>query len=122
MDPIQSIIVDVIDFDNDVESVAFLYSTDNKTWELIDSRLKPEIGSTYRTIWNTENVYNGDYYIKIVAKDKMGNDEELTAGPFQVTAGMKRADSGTSDFLSSNSATTTNLSPPKLWIQSPTPE
>jgi hypothetical protein len=102
LDPIQSIIVDVIDFDDDVESVTFLFSKDNKTWELIDSRLNPEIGSSYKTFWDTEKLYNDDYYLKIVAKDQMGNDEELTAGPFEVTAGKKRADSKTDDFLSSN--------------------
>jgi hypothetical protein len=102
LDPIQSIIVNVIDFDNDLESVAFLFSSDNLTWELIDSRLKPEIGSTYKTIWNTEEIYNGKYYIKIVAKDKMGNQEELTAGLFEVTHGKVSGGSGEGGFFASN--------------------
>ncbi|WP_455392015.1 integrin alpha, partial [[Eubacterium] cellulosolvens] len=100
LDPIQSIIVEVIDFDNDVESVTFLYSSDNVTWELIDSRLKPERGNTYKTVWNTEQIYNGKYYLKIVAKDKMGNQEELTEGPFEVTAGKEKTKTQDEDFLS----------------------
>jgi hypothetical protein len=100
MDPIQSIIVEVIDFDDDVESVTFLYSSDNNTWELIDSRLNPEVGNTYKTIWETEKIYNGDYFIKIVAKDKMGNQEELTEGPFEVTVGKdKKSSTSGGDFF-----------------------
>ncbi|MCK5562134.1 MAG: hypothetical protein KAJ51_16160, partial [Thermoplasmata archaeon] len=102
LDPIQSIIVEVFDFDNDVDSVSFLYSTDNETWVLIDSRLKPEKGDIYRTMWVTEKIYNGEYYIKIIAKDKIGNQEEIIEGPFEVTMGKKKGGEAKEDFLASN--------------------
>ena len=56
---IQSIIVQVIDFEDDVESVSFYYTSNNRTWKLIDTRYKPEKNNLYKTIWNTENVDNG---------------------------------------------------------------
>ncbi|WP_455393187.1 hypothetical protein [[Eubacterium] cellulosolvens] len=86
---IVSIIVEVIDFEDDVESVSFYYSSDNITWKLIDSRLKPDINKVYKTIWNTENILNGEYYIKVMAKDKLGNQVELLEGPFSVKEGKE---------------------------------
>jgi hypothetical protein len=71
LDPIQSIIVEVVDFDSDVDSVSFYYSKDNAKWELIDCRFNPELGNTYKTMWDTGKIPNGKYYIKIIATDKM---------------------------------------------------
>ena len=98
LDPIQSIVVEVFDFDNDVESVSFYYSTNKNTWVLIDSRLKPDKGSTYRTVWNTGEIYNGRYYLKVIATDMMGNQVEITKGPFEVKEGIERAGSDKVDF------------------------
>ena len=87
---LESIVVEVIDLENDVESVTFYYSSDNLTWELIDSKSKPEKENLYLTIWNTEEMYNGEYYIKVRAIDKMGNLAEITEGPFEITQGLEK--------------------------------
>lgn len=95
---LESIVVEVIDFESDVESVSFYYSTDNESWELIDTRLNPEKDNLYKTYWNTNEVYNGKYYIKIQAKDKLGNHEELIMGPFVVTEGKEKKASSDAEF------------------------
>ena len=83
------IVAEVIDFENDVASVSFYYSKDNLSWELIDTRNKPETGTgnTYRTIWDTTERDNGFYYIKIKATDLTGNIVEVVEGPFEVDQG-----------------------------------
>ena len=94
---LESIIVEVIDFDGDVESVSFYYSEDNETWDLIDTKYKPERDNLYKTVWNTEEVYNGKYYIKIIARDQLGNQAEIVEGLFEVKEGKeisKKADEG----------------------------
>jgi len=87
---LESIIVEVIDFDNDVKSVSFYYSEDNETWELIDTKYKPERDNVYKTVWNTEEVFNGKYYIKIIALDQVGNQVEIIDGLFEVKEGKEK--------------------------------
>jgi hypothetical protein len=101
LDPIQSIIVEVVDFDSDVDSVSFYYSKDNAKWELIDCRFNPELGNTYKTMWDTGKIPNGKYYIKIIATDKMGNTDELMEGLFEVSEGIEK-NSDSSDSLGSS--------------------
>ncbi len=86
---LESIVVEVIDFENDVESVTFMYTKDNKTWVIIDTRYKAEKGNLFRQVWNTEEITNGFYFIKVIAKDKVGNQAEITEGPFEVTEGTE---------------------------------
>ena len=95
---IQTIIVEVIDFEDDVDSVSFYYTADNNTWELIDTRYKPEKDNIYKTIWNNEDILNGEYYIRISAKDKMGNNMELIEGPFTVTEGKEKSTKTEEEF------------------------
>ncbi len=95
---IQSIIAEVIDFENDVESVSFFYSSNNKDWELIDTVYKVGKDNTYYIMWNTENVYNGKYYIKVVAIDRLGNQGEVTDGLFEVKEGKDSSDENKNDF------------------------
>ena len=96
---IQPIIVDVIDFDDDVESVAFYYSTDNQSWKLIDTLYKPGKDITYNIMWETREMDNGYYYIKVKATDKMGNQAELTEGTFEITEGKERIENSEENFL-----------------------
>ncbi|WP_455392105.1 hypothetical protein, partial [[Eubacterium] cellulosolvens] len=98
LDPIQSIIVEVLDFDNDVESVSFYYSTDNENWVLIDSRLNPDKDRTYKTVWDTTRMYNGKYYLKVIATDRMGNLEEYTEGKFEITEGKIKKEETPEEF------------------------
>ena len=100
----ESLVAEVVDFENDVQSVSFYYSKDNKTWVLIDSRQKPEAGTNrYRTIWITDQLKNGEYFLKVKATDQVGNIVELVDGPFKVTEGKseepKDETSGFDDFL-----------------------
>ncbi len=95
---LETIIVEVIDFENDVESVSFYYTNNNRTWNLIDTRYKPEKGNLYRQLWNTEDVYNGIYYIKIIAKDKMGNQNVLIEGPFEIKEGKELSERASDEF------------------------
>jgi len=87
---LESIVVEVIDLENDVESVTFYYSSDNKTWERIDTKTKPDKENIYQTIWNTEKMFNGEYYIKVIAIDKFGYSAEITEGPFEITQGIEK--------------------------------
>jgi len=89
LERIQSIVVEVIDFENDIDSVSFFYTSNNKTWNLIDTRYRPDKDNFYKTVWNTENVKNGLYYLKVIAKDKMGNQVEPIEGPFEVDLGKQ---------------------------------
>jgi hypothetical protein len=99
---IQAITVEVIDFDGDIEGVGFYYSDDNETWELIDTLFLASKGDTFSTMWNTEKIVNGNYYLKVRATDKVGNQEEVVEGPFAVTEGVEKTGSDDSNFLSSN--------------------
>lgn len=62
---------EVIDLDNNVGSVEFYYSTDQDEWIWIDSAFAPqEPGSDiYEVLWNTEYLYDGEYWLKVVAYD-----------------------------------------------------
>jgi hypothetical protein len=86
---IQQIVVDIFDFEDDVESVLFFYSTDNESWQVIDTVNQPSKNNVYMTRWDTGEVNNGEYYLKIVAIDKYGNQEQLTVGPVEVTMGKE---------------------------------
>ena len=86
----ESIVVEVIDFENDVKSVEFYYTSNNMTWKLIDTRNNPETANIYKTIWSTGEIYNDLYYIKVKARDELGHTSEITEGPFEVTQGKKR--------------------------------
>ena len=86
---IEPIVVEVIDFENDVDGVSFYYSKDNRTWEIIDTRDKPEKNDLYRIIWSTSEINNGWYYIKVKARDSSGHSSEVTTGPFEVTEGKE---------------------------------
>lgn len=85
----EPIVVEVIDFESDVEGVTFYYSTDNESWKLIDSTIKPEMDNLYKIIWSTSEVTNGLYYIKAQARDMLGHSSEITAGPYEVTKGKE---------------------------------
>ena len=47
LEPIE---VEVIDLNDDVESVTFYYTTNNQTWNRIESKYTPEHGNIYQTI------------------------------------------------------------------------
>ncbi len=83
----EAIVVKVTDFENNIESVGFYYSTDNVTWELIETIIKPEKDNFYRVIWSTEEMNNGMYYFKVKALDLLGLAGEVIEGPFEVTHG-----------------------------------
>jgi hypothetical protein len=97
---IQSITVEVIDFDDDVDGVGFYYSSDNESWKLINTLFKPGKGNIYSIMWNTENIVNGHYYLKVRATDKMGNQKEVWSGPFEVTEGKRKKSDDSGDFIS----------------------
>jgi hypothetical protein len=98
---VTAITVEVIDFDDDIELVGFYYSSDNETWTLIDTSYKANKGDIYRIMWNTEKLYNGEYYLMVRASDKMGNNGEVWAGPFEVSEGRSREGDDSEDFFSS---------------------
>jgi hypothetical protein len=100
---VQSIIVEVFDFDDDVDSVSFYYSKDFVKWELIDCRFVPEIDNNYKTMWETEKLQNGKYYLKIVASDKLGNQNELVTAQYEVTEGIDKNSDSSNSFGSSDS-------------------
>jgi hypothetical protein len=93
-----SIVVDIIDFEDDVESVSFFYSTDNETWKIIDTLYKATKGITFRTVWDTEKITNGDYYLKVIAKDASGAQKELTEGTFEVSEGVEPTEKTEAEF------------------------
>jgi len=97
-----SIVVDVIDFEDDVDTVSFFYSPNNKSWKLIDSLYKSGKGYTYNLVWDTEKIVNGDYYLKVIAKDTLGNQAELTEGPFEITQGVEEKADSDENFLTAN--------------------
>ena len=35
-------------------------------------------------------MFNGTYYIKVIAIDKFGNSAEITEGPFEITQGIEK--------------------------------
>jgi hypothetical protein len=35
-------------------------------------------------------MFNGTYYIKVIAIDKFSNSAEITEGPFEITQGLER--------------------------------
>jgi hypothetical protein len=98
-----NIVAEVIDFEDDVAMVSFYYSKDNKSWELIDEREKPESENRYRTIWDTNELTNGDYYLKVKATDLVGNIAEIVDGTYEVTEGKSvkkdEASGGFGDFI-----------------------
>jgi hypothetical protein len=63
--------VEVIDLENDVKIVQFYYSPDNKSWTLIDTETVPTdlINNIYSINWNTQELYDDMYWIKVVAVD-----------------------------------------------------
>jgi hypothetical protein len=85
----QPIIVEIFDFEDDVESVLFFYSTDNASWQVIDTVNQPSKNNVYMTRWDTGEMNNGDYYLKIVAIDQFGNQEQLLVGPIEITMGKE---------------------------------
>jgi preprotein translocase subunit YajC len=93
-----SIVVEVQDFDDDVDLVVFYFSKDNITWVVIDTLYNPGKQNTYNIMWNTEKLYNGDYYLKVKAIDEMGNEDERTIGTFEVSEGKEPKQDAKQEF------------------------
>jgi hypothetical protein len=79
----ESIQVEVIDFESDVDQVLFYYSEDQLIWELISQHVNRIDDRYFRTVWNTEELSPGMYYINVRAVDVLGNSKELVEGPFE---------------------------------------
>ncbi len=95
---IQSIIVEVTDFEDDVVSVSFFYSKNKESWTLIDTVYKPNKNNVYYTRWNTEELYNGKYYLKILAIDELGNQDTLTTEAFELKEGKENKERTIEEF------------------------
>ncbi len=82
---IQTIKVEIIDFEDDVETVSFYYSKDQESWKPIESRINiNQEGNVYyyTTMWDT-SALKGEIYLNIRAIDELGNSNQIIEGPFK---------------------------------------
>jgi hypothetical protein len=75
--------VEVTDMENNIQEVQFYYSDDNQTWILIGTATEPD-GDIYSMTWNSASVYDGVYYIRIIAVDNDTNQGIVYSGGFEV--------------------------------------
>jgi hypothetical protein len=78
--------VQVDDLEDNVEVIEFYYSKNNEDWELIGTSTSPtEVGGNIYTMsWNTNDLYDGEYFIRVVAKDNNSAPTEAFTGGFNV--------------------------------------
>ncbi len=77
-----SLEAEVIDLENNVDTVEFYYSTDQEIWILIGTAQDPiEVGGNIFTVlWNTEDVFDGEYWLKVIAIDDNSLTGETQSG------------------------------------------
>ncbi len=91
----QTIKVEILDFEDDVETVTFYYSKDNESWKSIESNINENKEGHYyyyTTIWDTSTL-KGEIYLNIRATDELGNSNQIIEGPFKTG----RSDTGEAD-------------------------
>jgi hypothetical protein len=82
---------DVFDMEDNVNEVRFYYSSDQIDWTLINTTLSPTEpgGDIYRVLWNTEDVFDGEYWLKVIARDNSSLTGEAYSGVIFVENGLK---------------------------------
>ncbi len=78
--------VEVTDLEDNVVEVEVYYSTNNVTWELLGSSTSPTTpgGNIYEIPWNSNDVYDGNYWLRVVVKDNESLESEAFSGGFSV--------------------------------------
>jgi hypothetical protein len=78
--------VEVTDLEDNVVDVKVYYSTNNVSWELLGSSTSPTTpgGNIYEIPWNSNDVYDGNYYLKVVVTDNESLETEAYSGGFSV--------------------------------------
>lgn len=78
--------VEVNDLEDNVVEVRYYYSDDNSSWELIGTSTSPTTpgGNIYSTSWNSRDVYDDEYWLRIVVEDNDSAESEVYSGGFDV--------------------------------------
>ncbi|MEW6621357.1 MAG: Ig-like domain-containing protein, partial [bacterium] len=75
-----TIIINVGTYSPDVASVLFEYSTNTISWYLIGQ----DTSAPFNIIWNTKEVNNGSYTVKVTATDEVNLASSTTSSEFRV--------------------------------------
>jgi hypothetical protein len=94
--------VEVDDLEDNVVEIQFYYSNDNTTWTLIGTSTSPTEagGNMYTVPWSSNDVYDGIYYLRIVAVDNSSLETEAFSGGLNVDNGkVKPKDEEAEDLM-----------------------
>ncbi len=94
---------EVIDLEDNINMLEFYYSSDQTDWIHIgttQNSTEPG-GDIYRVLWNTEDIYDGEYWLKAVAIDNSALTGEDYSGVIFVENGIKEpGEKGAEDGIS----------------------
>jgi hypothetical protein len=97
---------EVDDLEDNIDKVEFYYSIDGDTWIFIGEAQDPKETDSdiYMVLWNTEDVADGEYWLKIIAFDDDSQTGEYYSGKLFVENGItepeeKDTEEGIDEFM-----------------------